>query len=116
MSSLSFFSISRLVERGLAGIEIEPPFAVADRAAGDGVGQHDGEQVQRGMGAHALEARLPIKLFLHSLAGRGERRAVLGNMHDGLAIRVVDRVDDLCAPTAREGENASVPGCPPPWG
>ena len=49
----------RLVEGRLA-VEVEPSLALADRAAGDGVGQHDRKEMQRRMGAHALVAPAPV--------------------------------------------------------
>ena len=48
-----------LVERRLA-VEVEPAFGVADRAAGDGVGQGDREEMQRGVRAHAPVAPVPV--------------------------------------------------------
>ena len=71
ISSLSRFSIVRLVERDVAGVEIEPTLAVADRAAGHGVGQHDRQEMQRGMGAHALEAQFPVEPRTDGVADEG---------------------------------------------
>ena len=49
-----------LVEAGFRNVEVEPAFAVADRAAGDGIRQHGGQQMQRGVHAHAGVTLVPV--------------------------------------------------------
>ena len=96
------------VENGLAGIEIEPAVAVADRTAGDGVGQHGGQQVQRAMGAHAPITQLPVEPRHEARADRGQRGPLGGNVQDGAAVDVVDGVDDLDRGAVGEDEPAAI--------
>ena len=50
-----------LVEAGFGDVEVEPAFGLADRAAGDRIGQHGREQMQRGVHAHAGVADGPSR-------------------------------------------------------
>ena len=106
--SLSLRFDLRLVDHRVAGIEIEPAVAVADRAAGDRVGQDDAEQVQGGVGAHAAVARLPIELRDDGFADRGQRGAWRRRVQDRRAVGVVDRVDDFDLAPVGEDELAAV--------
>src|SRR5215208_4883662 len=49
-----------LVEPGLGNVEVEPAVALADGAAGDREGQHDAQEMERGVDAHALVTPLPV--------------------------------------------------------
>ena len=75
-------SILLLVEAGFRNIEVKAAFLLADRAAGDRIGQHGREQMQRGMHAHARVTRLPIDDRAHFVAAASGGRACGRNMRD----------------------------------
>ena len=51
-SALSFSVELGLVEPGLGDVEVEPAVALADGAAGDRVGQHHAQEMERGVDPH----------------------------------------------------------------
>ena len=101
-----------LVDHGLARIEIEPPLGVADRSSGHRIGQDDREQMERGMGAHALEAQVPVDAGDHPRARRGQGGPVRRHMQNGRAVGVVDRVDDRHRRAALEDERPAIAALP----
>src|SRR5271165_467647 len=100
-----------LVERRLA-VEVEAAFRVADRTAGYRIGHGDGEQMQRRMGAHPLVAPVPVDPGDNGGAGSGKGDAFRGNVQDGLAVGVVDRVDDRDGRTTSHNEVALIARLP----
>ncbi len=64
--------------------------------------------MQRGMGAHALVAPVPVDPGDDGRAGGGKGGALGGNVQDGLAVGVVDRVDDRDRRAALEDELALI--------
>ena len=98
----------RLVEHGLARIEIEPPLRVADRSSRHRIGRDDREQMQGGMGAHAFQAQVPVDAGDHAGARAGQGGAFGGDVQNGRAIRVVDRVDDRNRRPVFEHERSSI--------
>ena len=85
-----------LVEAGIRNVEIEPPVAVADGAAGDRVGQDDAQEMKRRVDAHALEPPRPVELERDGLALRQARGGLRADeMCDLRTIGAVDRVRDL---------------------
>ena len=64
-----------LVEPGFGNVEVEPAVAVADGAARHRIGQHDAEQMQGRVDAHARVAPLPVEPRRdRSPGGSGQRR------------------------------------------
>ena len=112
MSALSSRSTSALSSARLARVEIEPALGVADRAAGDGVGEHDRKQVQRGMGAHALVAPVPVDPGDDAPRPAREGRAFRRHVQDRLAVGVVDRVDDRDRRAVVEDEDSLIARLP----
>ena len=102
----------RLVEDGLARVEIEPPLSVADRPSGHRIGRHDREQVQRGMGAHALVTQLPVDAGDDARARRGQGGALGRDVQNGRAVGVVDRVEDRNRRPVVEQQRPSVAALP----
>ena len=99
----------RLVEGRLA-VEVEPPLAIADRAAGDGVGEHDREEVQRRVGAHPLITPDPVDPGDHACARSRQRRSFGRHVEDRLPVRVVDRIDDRDCLAAVDDQGALIAG------
>ena len=68
----------RLERRNVLGrlrhVEVETALVLADRPAGDAVGQHDRQEVQRAVHPHQPVAALPVEPQRHRLAGAGQRR------------------------------------------
>ena len=77
----------RFVERSLARIEIEPPLRVADRPSRHRIGRDDRKQMQRGVGAHALVAQLPVDAGDHAQRQAGQGGPIGWHMQNGRAIR-----------------------------
>ena len=98
----------RLVEHGLARIEIEPPLRVADRPSRHRIGRHDRKQMQRGMGAHALVTQLPVDAGDHARGRAGQGGPFGGHMQNGRAVGVVDRIDDRNHRPVFEHERPSI--------
>src|SRR5271166_147459 len=97
-----------LVEGGFARVEIEPPLAVADRAARDRVGQDDSEKMQRGVRPHAFVTEIPIDLRTHAGSGRWERSAMSRQVQDRSLVRIINRASDLQKGAVIENERAPV--------
>ncbi len=71
-------------------VEIESPFLGADLAARDREFHQRGEQMQRRVHAHVLEALLPVEHGADGSACRRRRRALARHMDDGGLVGVVD--------------------------
>ena len=99
----------RLVEERLA-VEVEPALALADRAAGDGIGQHDREEVQRRVRAHAPVAPAPVDPRDDPRARRRERGPFGRHVQDRLPVGIVDRIDDRDRLAAVENDVPLVAG------
>ena len=64
------------------------------------------------MGAHPLEADVPVEPLGDRVAGRGQGRALGGDVHDRLAVGVIDGVDDRNCDAVGADEFAAIAGLP----
>ena len=79
---------------GVRDVEIEPTLAVGDRAAGHGVGQDGGQQMQRRVDSHAPERVSQSSRAVTHVARFGKRASGLRHVYDGGLVLAIDRRGD----------------------
>ena len=99
-----------LVEAGAGHIKIEPPAALADRAAGHRARHDRAQQMQAGVHAHQPVSPLPIDLRHDLGIERRQRRAGSRDMDHLVGGVALDRVDDLDRAAVSQPQRARVAG------
>ncbi len=117
ISALSRRAIASLSRLDPGHVEIEPPSAVGDLAAGHRPRHDRAQQMQTGVHAHQPMPPLPVDLGDEFGAGLGQRSARLpghGSPRRGASPLSVSMIA-IVSPEASRSTPVS-PGCPPPVG